>query len=233
MPPRLVGFPPGGLYRVGRKGSPLTPGRSARLVQSDAPVLDGGRFDPPRGGAGMLYTAASEEAAFAETLARFRVSPEAATRLGAQLPADAGEPADLGPDLSAWASTRAIVHVQTRGGDWHLVDIGEPATHTYLTGALSETLRAHGLREYDRGVVMSPDRRLTRPAGEALMQWGQRHERVAGIEFESRLAAEFRCQALFRPEALDAAAAQVQDVDPTHPALVWAARRIGIGASAA
>jgi len=111
----------------------------------------------------MLYTAASEEAAFAETLAPFRASPEAAPRLAGQGPADAGEPADVGLDLSAWASTRAIVRVRARGHDWLLVDLGKPATHAYLTDALTATRRAYGLREYDRGVVMSPDRR--RPEG--------------------------------------------------------------------
>jgi hypothetical protein len=57
------------------------------------------------------------------------------------------------------------------------VDVDHPRTHAELTRSLPTLLRDHDLREFDRGVVMAQDRRITRAiAGTCTRKWAREWE---------------------------------------------------------
>src|SRR3712207_1240931 len=133
---RAVPPPAQGIYRVAKGLDPfrfLSP-RSA-LPEQDAPVLDGNRWDDPRGEFATLYCATTAEAAFGETIARYREVPGLLDRIDAFLNAapDADYDFELRPARvpDDYFADRYLGHVAI-DPDVRFIDVDHPDTHEAL-----------------------------------------------------------------------------------------------------
>lgn len=95
-----------------------------------------------------------------------------------------------------------------------------------LSVELADELARLGFKELDRGLMMGPDRRITRNAAQACRMVAAGSSSVGGIRYESRLSDEWECWAVWQPFALDEGAQRVQPVDPGDPALRAAAGKL-------
>ncbi len=226
--------PESGVYRVAKGLDPFRflPPRSP-LPEQDEPVLDGNRWDDPLGLYATLYCASSAVAAFAETIARYREAPGLLDRIDTFLNAEPDsdydfplEPARVPADYFA---DRSLGHAAIDPA-LRFVDVDHPDTHTSLTVPLRPLLRRHGLRTIDRGVVLSPDRRLTRPIARRCWTLAQTpdHPDWAGLRYGSRLHAEWECWAAWEPTPIRPHSAQVQTVTRANPALRLAAQTLRV-----
>ena len=95
--------------------------------------------------------------------------------------------------------------ILTRGV--RFADVDHPTTHAHVSGALAATLDRLGFTTYDRGLMLSPDRRVTRPVATYLHRYARQHgeARISGLRYESRLYREWECWALWRPFPFTAA----------------------------
>jgi len=192
---REVAPPPGGLWRIGRAGAPLTPFRTE--PQLLALPRAGNRFDAPDHG--TLYFATTVHACYGETLASHRPRPELAALVAAEWDRlHHLAPAQLPRD---WRTRRVTVHITGV-----VVCLRAPSSmsrqpkHTRscawpwpLNSPISATTTL------DVAAVRGPDRRLTRLI--AAWAWRQRDStgrpRYAGLRYLSRLDSRWECWAVF------------------------------------
>lgn len=230
----FTSYPPTtGLFRVGRQPDPFAPPPfPAPLEASTFPVTSGNRWDAPDGNFRTLYWASSAEAALGETLAAFRTSPGVAERINAFLDGDADpdtDPTAISGEVPAeFFASRALARAQIHG-DYPFFDVDDAELHVILTYDLADLLRTLGLREVDRGAVMSPDRRLTRPIAGALRRRSGRSDTTAyaGIRYESRLDRRWECWAHWEMFRVSRRLSN-EPLTPTHPAVLSAAGRLGL-----
>jgi len=190
------------VYRVGRLPDPFTwrPPRGD-LVDAPGPTpeLGGGRWDAPGGEFDTLYCADSPVVAFAEAIAPFRPGndldqeildatdeelpdPEFDIEIrSGHLPATFFEPLHTSgePPLQGRALGEATFIVG------ELVDVSHPDTHHELNTTLGSLLGRFGLDRFDRGVMMSQDRRITRRVAAYL----RATTNAVGVSFECRFIA--------------------------------------------
>lgn len=231
---RVVPAPESGIYRVAKGLDPFRflPPRSP-LPEQDEPVLDGNRWDDSLGEFAALYCASSAVAAFAETIARYREVPGLLDRIDAFL---SGEPdSDYDFDLEParvpddYFADRYLGHVAIDPAV-RFVDVDHPDTHASLAGPLRPLLRRHRLRVIDRGVVFSPDRRLTRPIARHCWTLARTpdHRDWAGLRYESRLRAGWECWAVWEPSPIRLHSSHVRAVTRANVDLCAAAEALGL-----
>jgi hypothetical protein len=184
------------------------------LAPSDTPVIEGNRWDDAYGKFSSLYAATTAEAAFGETIARYRERAGLLAKIDAFLE---GQPDpeydfDIEPGVVPrdYLSNRRIGHCDIH--PWAIfVDVDHVDTHAHATHGLAGLLAQLGFAEFDRGVMMSPDRRITRPVASFyhhLSRSAEGMEATCGIRYESRLIGEWECWSLWEPLPLDPAAAE-------------------------
>lgn len=229
---RLVAAPATGVYRVAKGLDPFVfrPPRSA-LPAGDEPVLDGNRWDDPLGQFASLYCATTAEAAFGETIARYREKDGLIDRISAFLNSDPDPAYDFelepGRVPRDYLADRHLGHVAV-DPDVRFVDVDHPHTHAAATPALRGLLRQHRLREVDRGVMFNADRRLTRPIARYYWTLAQSpdHRDWAGLRYESRLSSSWECWALWEPSPIRLHISDVHAVTRANPDLRAAAARL-------
>ena len=191
------------LYRVGKLPEPFTWRLPLQnLEPSDEPDLSGGRWDAAEREFPTLYCADSPFVAFVEViqdyrpvedyddeswLARFEedsgFEPDPPAQSGV-LPKEFFEPSpSLDPESDAYARGRALGVASASEG--MLIDISHSDTHHELNLAVRDVIESLGFDRFDRGVVMSQDRRITRPLASYL--YSVARSQAVGIQFESRL----------------------------------------------
>ena len=184
----------GPVFRVGPVADPFSPGQPLqRLVDCGRPEFGGNRWDAPAAEFRTLYCARDPVTAFAETIAPFRIVRGHAAKLREMT--DDGEadaefdfellggrlaPHVFEPPRGTRHARRAIGRAQLTSG--MLVDVSHQDTHHELNLACADLATRCGFACFDRGVVMSQDRRITRTVAAYL--WGTCE--AIGISYESR-----------------------------------------------
>jgi hypothetical protein len=228
---RLVSAPRGGLYRLGHHPDPfIWEGTVEPLPESHHPIFGGRRFDDPDGRFVTLYAGTTPQASFAETIASFRRRPGLRERILAETADDDADPVydrdwEEGRVPPGYFS-RVLGHADV-DADARFIDIDDPATHDVLNVELGELLTELEIAaEYDRGVLMTQDRRLTRRvAGFLSDHFG---DEAVGLRYESRLAAGLECWALWPQAQLPLHMPDVEPISPETPELVEMAERFGL-----
>jgi hypothetical protein len=80
-------------------------------------------------------------------------------------------------------------------------------------------------------VMMSPDRRVTRPVASFyhhLSRTADEMEATCGLRYESRLAGEWECWSLWEPLPLDPTTAELETVTSSNPDLISAVEKLGL-----
>lgn len=108
-------------------------------------------------------------------------------------------------------------------GAGQFVDVGHPDTHDALNRALGPRLAGIGFRGFDRGAMMSQDRRITRRVAE----WLRENTAVLGISYECRFM-EGRCYALWDREERGLLECEVDPILNEDPDLQRAAELLHI-----
>jgi hypothetical protein len=226
--------PTAGVYRVAANPwlFAFSVPRSA-LIDDSEPVLGGNRWDDPRGSFATLYCASSAEAAFAETIARYREVPGLLERLAAFLTGtpDAEYDFELKPGQvpEDYFDNRYLGHIAV-DDDVRFVDVEHPDTHIAARPALRPLLRGYGIRRIDRGTFLHADRRVTRTIARYYWELAQYpdHHSWRGLRYSSRLAADWECWAVWEPTPLREGIAEIIPVTRANPALHGAAGRLGL-----
>src|SRR4051794_14227185 len=192
LPYQLVEPPEDPLVRVGRWPDPFKwpPTRPPALI--DSGPSDHGRWDDPAGEFITLYTASDVLGAFVETLPYFRgPDPDFLALVHAEV--DEDEPdveVDYEFEVTPAFFKRVLGRAQLQDPHARFVDVDDPHTHAQLNRELPNLLAEHGLEEFDRGVMMSQNRSITRTIAGHLHHQLQGRDlggtRVVGIRFESR-----------------------------------------------
>jgi hypothetical protein len=191
---------PGVVHRVGLLPEPF----SWRLPVADLvrigskPELAGGRWDAPASEFATLYCADAPVIAFVESISPFRPVPGYEEAI---LAATNGDPPDPEFDHAIYSGRlpatyfeplRATEEPTLQGRalgqadltDGELVDVSHPDTHHELNGALGELLKRYGFDRFDRGVMMSQDRRISRQVAAHL----HASTKAVGISYECRFS---------------------------------------------
>lgn len=115
---------------------------------------------------------------------------------------------------AALSADRQLVQATIRP-DCVSITLNAQATFRYLTPHLVGVLSDAGLSiAVDNGVVMSPDRAVTRPIGNVLSEWRRQHPQpVSGITYMSRVDHTVTCEALFGAYPLLRASVEICDID--------------------
>jgi RES domain len=228
----LVAAPAAGYDRVSKNPEPFSPPSAPLpLKWSDTPVLGGNRWDDPRGVFLTLYCSTSEEGAFGETIAPFRKVPGLRARIDAFL-TGAPDPA-FSPPLTVGAVPADYFDGRYIGHAWSepaalFVDVDNSTTHVALSILLDRILAALGYQMLDRGLLLGPDRRITRIVAAVCHELANRPPTACGLRYESRLRGEWECWALWEPFPFLPLPAEVRPVRKDDPALRSAARKLGI-----
>ena len=243
MPVALVEGPPV-LWRVGRP-----PGVFAwRLLQDrellasdERPRLEGNRWDDPDGETATLYCAGTPLAAFLEVLAQLRSGGEGIVAEILQATSEDSPDPRLDPALRAgvlpaeFFADRCLASASVVQGPL-FIDMASPQTHNLLGERLPHVLRYLGAHQFDRGVVMSQDRRVTRQIAGFLREYADGELRdqgpIAGLCYESRIAAEQTCWAIWQ-DRLQISDEQQCSITSEHPDLLKAAELLDIKITAA
>jgi RES domain len=230
--PRLVPPPPGSLYRIGLKPDPFTWREPRKLSEDEehqlgAPVLlAGNRFDAPSGEFRTLYFADSVDGAYLERLSRFRARKGLAEDLDDEADATRAEPLVEGQVPRDLLDRLVVGEVQLEPAAL-LIDVEDPATLAALTlGVGDRFLRRFGLDRFDRGVVLSRDRRITRPL--ALELYNMSNGRAVGLRYSSAHNPAGACFALWPTALAFTHEHALAPADLSSPALANAATILGI-----
>jgi hypothetical protein len=225
--------PSAGVYRVARGANPFVFRRSTRIPLNDGAVEDGNRWDDPDGLFKTLYCASSPEAAFGETIARYREAPGLLDRISAFLTSEPDPAYDFelipGSVPDDYFQSRYIGHISV-DQDARFVDLDHPHTHTASRPALKRLLTRFEVSKIDRGTFLNPDRRITQTIAQHYWQLSLRpdHQNWRGLRYVSRLAHDWECWAVWQPSPLRQLTANVKVVTRNNPALISAAERLGI-----
>lgn len=207
--PRIPG-PVDGWWRVAKWPEPLAfPPRPEPLPDADLdrdgppsprPIHTGNRWDDADAARSALYCASTAEGAFGEVLARFRERPQAWALLAALSgPPDVDEPEiDRGTVPPDWPHKRNVAFAAVEP-DVVFVDVDASDAHVEIARELPWLLRKYGLRDIDRGVVLGPDRRVTRHIAAYYGQQAERDVALAGLRYESRVRGEWECWVVWAP----------------------------------
>lgn len=199
-----VSPPSTGLWRVGRLPNPVdVPPAPEALIDDDRPLLETNRWDDSQGDFSTLYCGTTPEACFAETLAPFRKT-NVVSRIDLFMKEDPDEGADF--DLTSGAvpadyiHSRALAHFNVNESRT-FIDIDHPQTHSALNTSLGWVPPKYGFKEFDRGLLMTQDRRITRRVARHYYDLSQAsdHHAWCGIRYQSRLDADYECWAMFVP----------------------------------
>jgi RES domain len=190
------------------------------------PVLGGNRWDDARAVFGTIYAASDATGAFAETIAGFRLRPGLTAAILESTAEDAPDPL-FDPSLAGGVLPTSYFEQRALGRarmppEQRLVDVAHPDTWHYLNAHFGHHVHRLGFDGYDRGVVMSQDRRITRPVASYL------HAALpaaVGIRYESRFLTT-DCFALWERARL--VAPEVDPVVPETPELRRAAKALRI-----
>ena len=209
MPVALVEGPPV-LWRVGRPPGVFAwrlPQDRELLASDERPRLEGNRWDDPDGETATLYCAGTPLAAFLEVLAQLRSGGEGIVAEILQATSEDSPDPRLDPALRAgvlpaeFFADRCLASASVVQGPL-FIDMASPQTHNLLGERLPHVLRYLGARQFDRGVVMSQDRRVTRQIAGFLREYadGELGDQgpIAGLCYESRIAAEQTCWAIWQ-----------------------------------
>jgi RES domain-containing protein len=232
--PKLV-QPPSRLYRIGRPPFPFRWRDPPDPLSGDAnePVFDGsGRWDDAAGEFSTLYAGTDKLTVFAETIAPFRAVPGLRERIHAETSED--EPDN--PNEPPWENelgvvppeyfNRALGVVELDDGS-QFIDVDDTATHGVLNERLGELLQRLGVAvQYDRGVLMTQDRRVTRAIARFLYE-GYAGE-ADGIRYESRVAPGLECWALWPTAERFLGPSDLEPLSPDNPVLIQAASLVHV-----
>ncbi len=226
--------PADGLWRVGRLPDPVDiPPTPERLVDEGVPLLETNRWDDANGEFSTLYAATSPEACFAETLAMFRPT-DVVSRIDAFMDEEPDDGADFelvsGVVPADYIHGRALAHFAVPA-DRTFIDVDDAKTHAALNAAIPDVPANCGLDRFDRGVLMTQDRRITRRVARHYYDLSQAHDHHAccGIRYESRLDRQYECWAMFVPPLpFDPSQAEVTHLTWSDERLRAAAERLSL-----
>jgi len=223
--------PPARFFRIARAVNPFnwSPPREP-LPDREGPVFEGRRWDDPEGRFATVYCGSSPEAAFAETIAPFRAVPKLQERILEATDEDEPDPAYDFEDLEGLVPVGyferslgyALIDEEAR-----FVDVDDARTHNALNARFGELLEKLGAgRQFDRGLMMTQDRRVTRQVAGFLHEHHEHH--AIGIRYESRLMSDLECWALWPQAQVAVYDIDVEPISPETPALVAVAERLGV-----
>jgi RES domain len=243
MPVALVEGP-SVLWRVGRQPDVFAwrlPKDHELLTSDERPRLEGNRWDDPEGETATLYCASTPLAAFLEVLAQLRSGGEGIVAEILQATGEDSPDPRLDPALRAGAlpqeflADRCLARASVAQGPL-FIDMASPQTHNLLGERLPHLLRYLGAHQFDRGVVMSQDRRVTRQIAGFLREYADSdlHEEgpIAGLRYESRIAAEQTCWAIWQ-DRLQLSDEQARSISSEDSDLLKAAELLDIKITAA
>ena len=194
-------------------------------------MIAGNRWEDAGGRFSTLECATSAEAAFGEAIAVFRERPGLLARIDAFLAASPDPEYDyelqaavVPPDyLATRVLGRAPANRTAR-----FIDVDHADTHLHASRDLARLLQEVGRQRFDREVMMSPDRRITRPVATFYHRISrlESSRRLRGLRYQSRLDGGWECWALWRPLPLKSVTADVTVATANHPDLAAAARRL-------
>lgn len=196
--------PDEGLYRIGRWPDPL----AWPLWEH---VHGVNRFDDPLRRFRVLYAAELRLTCSLEVLAPLRPSLDVVAALAQLSEGDRrDEPSTTGLIPADWRSIRLIGRLTVDSGQRWL-DLRIMDTREVLRERLAPALVALGYRDFDAGIALLRDRRLT----QAIAQWAY-DQGYQGIVYPSRFDPSLACWALFegaRFTALGASGIARDDAD--------------------
>jgi hypothetical protein len=223
MPLELVASP-GTLYRVGRWPNPFVWRRPRTKLLDELHPHDGYRWDAPEADFATMYCATEPVGSFVETLANYRRDDYFAARLHAATNEDEPD-AEYAFDAIGGVVPRGyfdrVLGRATLDPEHDFIDVDHPRTHAQLTQELPNLLVKQGAREFDRGVMMTQDRRITRTVAGHL--YAQTASTAAGIRYESRLHRDLECWALWEHCAPYLTDHEVDPLTADHPEIRRAA----------
>jgi hypothetical protein len=217
---RAVADPPHVLYRIGRRGSPLSfvPWEISRTGRFDS------RFDDPRGEFRVLYAAETLLACFVETLANFRPSIELLATLQRTPDGDNAGVEPVAGFVGDWRHNRSIGILRLLP-DQRWADLRSLETRETLRVELASTLLSLGWTDLDLSDALGRSRPLTQAIARWLYERGWH-----GIAYASRFNCSFHCWAIFegaRFEEVDDPTAG-DGVAADHPGFVECGRLLGL-----
>ncbi len=205
--------PPPVLYRVGTRDN-VFKWRLPRQTLEAAHPNDDSRWDAPRADFATLYFATAEVGAFIETLPYFLVDEDFLKRMHTETAEDEPD-SDFDRDFRRQVTSdyfKRVLASATLAGDVSFIDVDHPRTHAQLNQERPDLLGEWKLSEFDRGVVMTQDRRITRTLAGHLR--ARSTPDIVGIRYESRRSAGKECWAVW--ERADGLFGDY-DVDPLTP----------------
>ncbi|MGH3848408.1 MAG: RES domain-containing protein [Pseudonocardiaceae bacterium] len=220
------------LYRVGRLHDPFVWRLPLFALKEAVHPHDGYRWDDPAADFATLYFGSSPLACFVETLAYYRPDAAFIGRLRALTSDDEPDEKydfELGSGRVPESYFSRALGQARIAGESMFVDVDHPRTHAQLTEDLHELLAAHGRREFDRGVMMTQDRTITRAVAghlQMLASAGQTH--ICGIRYESRVHAGLECWAAWEHCSEQLVDREVNPLTPHTPDLRDAAQLLGL-----
>jgi hypothetical protein len=236
--------PPPRVYRVSRRGGdPFAPPPWDRAGPDGT---FGGRFDDPSADRGFtirqrfraVYCATTAEAAFGETVARFRPSITLLAGLqdidGEEAPGTMpGPKTELGMLQGGvvpadWRMRRHLAQTELEP-TFRFADLAAPKTHQYLRRVLAPTISALGLHDLDFSAVIGPHRALTQHCSHVIYELrdGDGAPSFAGIRYVSRLNPEWECWAIFA-DRMVRISWSTTTIASDHPDLLSACRLLGL-----
>ena len=243
MPVALVEGP-SVLWRVGRQPGVFDwrlPIDQELLASDERPRLEGNRWDDPDGETATLYCASTPLAAFLEVLAQLRSGGEGIVAEILKATSEDSTDPRLDPALRAgvlpqeFLADRCLASTSVAQGAL-FIDMASPQTHNLLGERLPHLLRYLGAHQFDRGVVMSQDRRVTRQIAGFLREYADSDLNdqgpIAGLRYESRIAPGQTCWAIWQ-DRLQLSDEQARSITSEDPDILKAAELLDLEITAA
>lgn len=228
-----VGPPPGEVFRVGWHSDPLGPPPWDRAA---ADGTFGNRFDDPEASFRCIYCGSSAEAAFGETMARFRVSTSHLAKIKAAV-VDAEDLEDIfgteidfaepsvprGIITAEWRSRRKLART-TLDPSLRFANVADQESLEYFRYVLPDKAAECGVDDIDFSTILNKEhRQFTQACARHIYDLRDALERprFAGVRYMSRQnALEWECWALF-DDRIDGkhTPALPESIMPDHPAL--------------
>ena len=223
MPLELVASP-GTLYRVGRSPSPFVWRRPRIALADSVDPHDGYRWDAPNADFATLYCATRPLGSLVETLAYYRRDADFAAMLHSATDDDEPDPEydfAVARGLVPRSYFERVLGQGRLDPKHRFIDVDHPRTHAQLTEELPDLLTRHGVRHFDRGVMMTQDRRITRTVAGHL--YSQAAATATGIRYASRVHGGLECWALWEHCDEHLTDRESTPLTPEHPEVKQAA----------
>jgi hypothetical protein len=182
-------------------------------------VVGGGRFDDPHREFRALYAAAQRHGAFMETLAQFRPSLTALTRMQEVMTGAERLPAARVPPH--WYQRHAVIRLRLSPRQFW-VDLRAPETRETLRTELASDLLRLGVADLDLSRVLGPRRLITQTIARWAFDRG-----YAGLAYSSRLDSNLALWAVFEGASFDPIGLP-ELITPDDADLVATARLFGL-----